>query len=196
MKFVRLGVLLAAVLVVLAACGDSAELVDDTEGQDIVQDDTGQPGATEPASDDTAAPPENASPTSPPTTGPPPLTLITQPPDKKLPSVTLPPPTGEVPVPDPGGPVEQARADLASRLGVPVEEVSVVQAGEVTWRDGSLGCPQPGMAYTQALVNGMQILLQVDGTTYAYHSGGTGAPFYCADPQEPLPPEASGFGDS
>lgn len=179
-------VLTAALLLTLAACGDSGESVEDTEG--IVPADPGQPAATR-----VEPPPTTA---APPTSAPPPLSLITQPPNEELPTVTLPPTTADVPVPDPGGPVEQARADLASRLGVPIDQITVVRVGEVTWRNGALGCPQPGMAYTQALVNGMQILLEAGGQPYAYHSGGTGAPFFCADPEEPLEPGAGGFGDS
>ena len=32
----------------------------------------------------------------------------------------------------------------------------------MTWTDGSLGCPQKGMSYTQALVEGELLLLRVD----------------------------------
>lgn len=47
-----------------------------------------------------------------------------------------------------------ARADLAATLGVPEDEISVTGASAVTWNDGSMGCPQPDMSYTQALVDG------------------------------------------
>lgn len=84
------------------------------------------------------------------------------------------------------GPIEQAKADLVGRLGVDPGQVTVVSREEVTWRDGSLGCPQPGMRYTQALVNGSRIILEVDGKRYHYHSGGRRGPFLCTDPQPPL----------
>ena len=86
---------------------------------------------------------------------------------------------------DPDGPGALAAADLAERLGRHVEEVAVVSVQEVTWRDGALGCPQPGHVYSQALVDGHRILLDVDGQTYTYHSGGNTAPFLCRDPQSP-----------
>ncbi len=56
---------------------------------------------------------------------------------------------------------------------------------DVTWPDGSLGCPQPGMRYTQALVSGSLIVLEANGLFYEYHSGGGGDPFYCALPTAP-----------
>ncbi|WP_181310125.1 hypothetical protein [Nocardioides campestrisoli] len=80
--------------------------------------------------------------------------------------------------------VERATADLAERLAVPPGAVELVAQEEVTWRDGSLGCAQPGFSYTQALVPGSRITLRVDGTEYEYHAGGRGDPFLCADPSE------------
>ena len=35
------------------------------------------------------------------------------------------------------------------------EQLVIVRAESVVWNDGSLGCPEPGMMYTQALVNGV-----------------------------------------
>ncbi|MBB6569964.1 hypothetical protein HPO96_08145 [Kribbella sandramycini] len=80
-------------------------------------------------------------------------------------------------------PVEQAKADLTKRLGIAETAVKVLGAEEVTWSDGSLGCPEPGMHYTQALVNGMRITLEADGKRYEYHSGGARPPFLCENPQ-------------
>ena len=89
--------------------------------------------------------------------------------------------------------VSQAKEDLAERLGIPVSEIELLKIEEVTWRDGSLGCPQPGMLYTQALVNGSLIQLVHSGTIYQYHSGKGGAPFLCENPhkdfQEVIAPE-------
>ena len=93
-------------------------------------------------------------------------------------------------------PVALARADLADRLGVAPETIELVERSEVTWRDGSLGCPQPGMAYTQALVNGSRIVLRHGGVDYHYHSGRGRGPFYCANPQPPLDESAGGYGET
>jgi hypothetical protein len=62
-------------------------------------------------------------------------------------------------------------------------QVTVVSSSEVTWPDGSLGCPEPGMNYTQALVQGSRIVLEAGGKQYHYHSGGTRPPFLCTNPR-------------
>ncbi len=75
--------------------------------------------------------------------------------------------------------VAPARADLAQQLGVEPDELEVVSAEEVTWPDGSLGCPEPGMSYTQALVEGSKVVLGHDDRVYVYHAGDDGQPFLC-----------------
>lgn len=76
--------------------------------------------------------------------------------------------------------VEAAVADLASRLDVDEDEITVVTAEAVTWGDTSLGCPQPGMRYAQVVQDGTYIELEHDGRTYPYHSGGERPdPFLC-----------------
>lgn len=66
--------------------------------------------------------------------------------------------------------VQLAREKLASDLGVPVERVTVVEVQGVEWRDGSLGCPQPGMLYPQVITPGYRVTLEADGKTYNYHT--------------------------
>jgi hypothetical protein len=79
--------------------------------------------------------------------------------------------------------VAKALADAAQRQHVSEPQVQVAAWSEVTWNDGSLGCPRPGQAYTQALVDGQLLLLRVDRTLLAYHAGPDGTFAYCADPQ-------------
>lgn len=79
-----------------------------------------------------------------------------------------------------------AIADLVERLGIDAAEIEVISVDEVTWRDGSIGCPQPGMSYTQALVNGTRIRLLAKGMVFEYHSAGGVDPFYCSNPEEPV----------
>jgi hypothetical protein len=67
--------------------------------------------------------------------------------------------------------VTAAVEDLAGRLGIEPDAVTVVEALAVTWPDGSLGCPQPGMMYTQVLVDGAFVLLEAGGKQYPYHGG-------------------------
>lgn len=50
-------------------------------------------------------------------------------------------------------------ADAAERTGVAIDDIEVVRAEAVTWSDGSLGCPEPGMLYTQALVDGYHVIV-------------------------------------
>lgn len=84
----------------------------------------------------------------------------------------------------------QAIADLATRLGVSAGDVVLVSEEAVTWRDGSLGCPEKDMMYTQALVDGHLIVLKVTETQYRYHSGNGRPPFYCEKPVDPAPTSA------
>jgi len=69
-----------------------------------------------------------------------------------------------------GAPIEQAREDLAQRLGMDIEEIEVVMVEAVEWPDASLGCPQPGMMYAQVITPGYRILLRAGDKTYEYHS--------------------------
>ena len=78
--------------------------------------------------------------------------------------------------------VEQASAET----GVDIGDIRVVTAEAVTWSDGSLGCPQPGQVYTQALVPGFRVVLEVDGEEMHYHASQSGDFAACADPVEPV----------
>lgn len=162
-------VALASLSLVLAACGTTTD------------DDTQTPTAT---AAETATPEES--------------TVTEDPPATRIPS----------PTPDdslPSGPVSDAvlqREDVqaaiaaeAQRRGVTQDEVSVVGYAEVTWNDGSIGCPQPGMMYTQALVPGHQLILEVDGARASYHQGREEPYSYCADPIPPLGPGQGGVSD-
>ena len=75
--------------------------------------------------------------------------------------------------------VAPARVDLAERLGVEPHEIEVVMAERVTWPDGSLGCPEPGVSYTQALVEGSKVVLGHAERVYLYHAGTDDQPFLC-----------------
>lgn len=92
--------------------------------------------------------------------------------------------------------VRQAQDDLSQRLGIAVDQIELVEYQSVSWRDGSLGCPQPGMAYTQALREGYRLQLQVDGQQYDYHGASGQPPFYCENPNPKGNLEAPGLGDT
>jgi hypothetical protein len=70
--------------------------------------------------------------------------------------------------------MEDIRADLAERSGAAREEMVVIRDQAVTWSDGSLGCPQPGVFYTQALVPGYWVVLQVGEVEYDYRASERG----------------------
>ena len=72
-----------------------------------------------------------------------------------------------------------AREDLAARLGLAPDLVTLSGARPVNWRSGALGCPQPGMSYTDVLVPGALIYLRANGEVYGYHARQGGEPFYC-----------------
>ncbi|MCL1600378.1 MAG: hypothetical protein M3112_02425, partial [Actinomycetia bacterium] len=76
---------------------------------------------------------------------------------------------------------EEAIDDLLVRIGDDAQ-IEVVLYEDVVWRDGSLGCPQPDMAYTQALEDGYRIELTDGVIVYHYHGVTNGAPFLCEDP--------------
>jgi hypothetical protein len=75
--------------------------------------------------------------------------------------------------------IEAALADAANRSTTAKDDIKVLSAEAVTWSDGSLGCPQPGMMYTQALVPGYRIVLQAGEQTLNYHAMSRGRPVFC-----------------
>lgn len=79
--------------------------------------------------------------------------------------------------------VELAKADLAGRLGVAPVDIMVATVRAVTWPNGGLGCPQPGMVYAEVLVEGLFIQLTYSEQVYNYHSGGMEPPFLCEQAQ-------------
>lgn len=95
-------------------------------------------------------------------------------------------PTGAPSVTAPAELVAAIRADLDSR-GVSGASAEVVEATWTTWNDASLGCPEPGMSYTQALVDGWRIVVKAGGSTYDYRFGGDSTPLLCQTPGLVLP---------
>lgn len=83
--------------------------------------------------------------------------------------------------------IKKAKEDLAIRLSVSVEEISVKEAVKVIWRDSSLGCPQIGMLYAQVLTPGYLILLEYADKDYEYHAADGPNIIYCTNPTPPLP---------
>jgi hypothetical protein len=103
-------------------------------------------------------------------------------PVRKLPTVRA-PELIQITPSDPGQPVtgetpasllEDILADVVERTGAARQEIDIIRDQAVTWSDGSLGCPQPGVFYTQALVPGYWVVLQVGGDEYDYRASERG----------------------
>jgi hypothetical protein len=69
---------------------------------------------------------------------------------------------------------ESVLDDAAQRTGLERSRLVVESAAAVTWADGSLGCPQPGMNYTMALVPGYRIIVRAGAQRLDYHASRRG----------------------
>jgi hypothetical protein len=61
-------------------------------------------------------------------------------------------------------------ADAAKRFGVAESAIVLTRAEQVTWNDGSLGCPEPGRMYTQSLVPGYLVIAKTTEGELPYHT--------------------------
>ena len=71
--------------------------------------------------------------------------------------------------------LEPILKEAAALAKVDRKQLVIVRAESVVWNDGSLGCPEPGMMYTQALVNGYWVVIDAAGEKYDFRvdSGGS-----------------------
>lgn len=123
-----------------------------------------------------------AAPLEPPTPNPPTMeNPLPTPPSTALPS-TAPTTTPQ----NPANPdrvlkkmTDLALADLAARLSVAAETISIVSAEAIVWPNSALGCPQPDQVYAQAQVPGYRIKLTAAGQEYLYHTDQTGNFLLC-----------------
>ena len=84
-------------------------------------------------------------------------------------------PTGEVPQ----SLFDAVLDDVLAVTGGDRVDVEVVKAEAITWNDGAMGCPQPDVMYTQALVPGYQVIFSVGGKTFDYHLADSGSFLLC-----------------
>ena len=63
-----------------------------------------------------------------------------------------------------------AKTDLAQRLGIKIEEISVQSIVEKAWSNASLGCPEKGKLYVAVITPGYLIILETGGKTYDYRA--------------------------
>jgi hypothetical protein len=66
--------------------------------------------------------------------------------------------------------IELAKKDLAQRLSVAADQITVVSSTYKDWPDSSLGCPQKGMVYSQVITPGYLIVLEQGQKQYDYHT--------------------------
>jgi len=99
-------------------------------------------------------------------------------------------PTAPMPgqaVPQPPAPAglasvtDLALADAARATGVARGGLRVLGAEPVTWGDGSLGCPEEGMLYSQALVPGYRIRIEANGRVLDHHASRDGRLLLCPE---------------
>jgi hypothetical protein len=81
-------------------------------------------------------------------------------------------------------PILNKAAELAK---VAREQLVMVRAESAVWNDGSLGCPEPGMMYTQAIVNGYWVVIEAEGQKYDFRVG-SGGSFRLCPPGRGQPP--------
>ena len=90
-------------------------------------------------------------------------------------------------LPAPGVPItstlliETAKNDLAERLKMNLDDVTLVAVESEEWPDSSLGCPSQGTDSLPVLVDGYRITLEVKGETFIYHTDLTGKIILCED---------------
>lgn len=78
-----------------------------------------------------------------------------------------------------GDQISGAIADLAGREQIAEDKIQLTQAGMVEWGSSALGCPQPDMNYTQAVVPGLWVVLSIDERRFYYHGAEGKALFLC-----------------
>ena len=83
--------------------------------------------------------------------------------------------------------VNDAVADVASQTGMAAADITILQANTVNWASGALGCPEGDRAYTQALVPGILVILDADGTIFRYHGREGQELFHCPNDRATAP---------
>jgi len=65
-----------------------------------------------------------------------------------------------------------AVAELAARLDLTEDAITIVSVDDVQWPDACLGVSQPDVACAEVITAGYRIILEVTGQTYEYHTDG------------------------
>jgi ABC-type glycerol-3-phosphate transport system substrate-binding protein len=73
----------------------------------------------------------------------------------------------------------RARSELAAELETAEGNLKLVSVQPVTWRDASVGCPEPDQGYAQVLTEGYLVIFEYDGEQYEVHQAVDADPMVC-----------------
>src|SRR5712691_8360773 len=88
---------------------------------------------------------------------------------------------GSSPTADPQPAVDAALRDAAAHLGVSSANLKVDQVEPRQWSDSSLGCPKPGLMYSQIVTPGFVIIISGAGKQLEYHADTRGQVVLCQE---------------
>ena len=77
--------------------------------------------------------------------------------------------------------VDAALRDAAAHLGISQANLKVDQAEPRQWGDSSLGCPKPGLMYSQVVTPGFVIIISGAGKQLEYHADTRGQVVLCQE---------------
>ena len=68
-----------------------------------------------------------------------------------------------------------ARADLAQRLQIDVDTITLISVEAVDWPDACMGVQTPGVMCAQVVISGYKVVLEANGQQYEYHTNESGS---------------------
>jgi hypothetical protein len=77
--------------------------------------------------------------------------------------------------------VDAALQDAAAHLGIDKTELHVDDIQSREWGDASLGCPQPGILYSQIVTPGFLVLVSTGSKHLEYHADSRGHVVLCKE---------------
>ena len=83
--------------------------------------------------------------------------------------------------PDSQAAVDAALNDAAAHLGVNRDQLQVDQVEAREWGDSSLGCPRPGLLYSQIVTAGFLIIISTGPKQLEYHTDSRGRVVLCKE---------------
>ena len=77
-----------------------------------------------------------------------------------------------------------ARRLLTSDFGISGAALLLTETEELDWPNASLGCPEEGQVYAQAIVPGYRFTFEHEGSTFEFHTNGDGSQVVNCTPKE------------